>query len=613
MDHLFRRGKTPVWVLLLVTLSFCATVTGVVTDETGAAVPSATVKVWGTGSYLANTTTNASGVYSVEAAVTGSTYVYTSKQDYFTGCTRVTNPGATNVYMQNIPDYKTKISPLLFGGNYYNVSGSLDNGTAASECINIMRMGGCCWDACEPTESETWNTRYVGAFLSYCEDNNLEPYVQMPLLHRGTDEVIEMMEDECIPAGVKYYSISNEPWRYDEDAGSSYWMSVAEYESHYRDRYHAIKEMDSSAIVCGAELGEWNTQFITTNNAYDIVDIFTHHNYPFGGTQSTAQTLSNPPSFGNYISQTQTSINLNSNRELPQGLTEYNLSYSNAQNSGSSASFYAGIWMADVIGRLINSHYIMSNIWCFADDYDFTSIGTIAHDGTKRATYWAMYMYRNGMLEYYDSTTCSQDDLGIYASQDASGNICFIGVNRNQSSNYDATIDFTASSKPNIKIRFPALSVVRVTVNASGSVTEIMKLTESQSNGPVSDASLEITSSTSVQVSIIDQITSVVPKTDGLTIVQDQLRTSPNPVRSAARISYAVTAGNEALKQVSLGVYNVQGRLVKRLVQEKMSAGSYHVEWDGRNSSNRPVVNGLYFVRGQIGEKTMSKRMLLVR
>jgi len=59
-------------------------------------------------------------------------------------------------------------------------------------------------------------------------------------------------------------------------------------------------------------------------------------------------------------------------------------------------------------------------------------------------------------------------------------------------------------------------------------------------------------------------------------------------------------------------VYSVAGRLVRTLVDGRKPAGRWSVVWDGMNESERPVANGVYFYLLRTGEKTVTKRMVLI-
>jgi len=57
-----------------------------------------------------------------------------------------------------------------------------------------------------------------------------------------------------------------------------------------------------------------------------------------------------------------------------------------------------------------------------------------------------------------------------------------------------------------------------------------------------------------------------------------------------------------------LKVYDLPGREVATLVDEFKPAGRYEVEFDGSNLSS-----GTYFYRMQVGEFSMTKKLLIVK
>lgn len=78
----------------------------------------------------------------------------------------------------------------------------------------------------------------------------------------------------------------------------------------------------------------------------------------------------------------------------------------------------------------------------------------------------------------------------------------------------------------------------------------------------------------------------------------------PNPVRTQATISYALPEAAE----VTLTVYDVLGRKVKRLVQSAHAAGFHRAQFD---ASGLP--SGTYLYRLRAGTFTKTKRMVVVR
>ena len=67
----------------------------------------------------------------------------------------------------------------------------------------------------------------------------------------------------------------------------------------------------------------------------------------------------------------------------------------------------------------------------------------------------------------------------------------------------------------------------------------------------------------------------------------------PNPFNPVTTIAYDLASAG----RVSLVVYDVTGREIVRLVNERKPAGVYSVAWDGKNSGQQPVASGTYFYK----------------
>ena len=84
----------------------------------------------------------------------------------------------------------------------------------------------------------------------------------------------------------------------------------------------------------------------------------------------------------------------------------------------------------------------------------------------------------------------------------------------------------------------------------------------------------------------------------------------PNPFNPSTNITYDVPA----TANVSITVYDMLGRNVITLVPDKKhNAGSYTVEWNGKNSSGIQVTSGIYFYQLEAGQSAITKKMLLLR
>ncbi len=84
---------------------------------------------------------------------------------------------------------------------------------------------------------------------------------------------------------------------------------------------------------------------------------------------------------------------------------------------------------------------------------------------------------------------------------------------------------------------------------------------------------------------------------------------SPNPFRDAATIAYELPAR----ARVTVGVYDVAGRLVRQVADGTVEAGPHAVQWDGRDSSGRSVASGVYFCRIDADGASETQRVVLLR
>ncbi len=66
-------------------------------------------------------------------------------------------------------------------------------------------------------------------------------------------------------------------------------------------------------------------------------------------------------------------------------------------------------------------------------------------------------------------------------------------------------------------------------------------------------------------------------------------------------------------REVTLTIYNIRGQQVKTLFSGTAPAGKHYIGWNGLNDSNRRVGSGVYFYRLESGDKTITRKMLIVR
>lgn len=86
------------------------------------------------------------------------------------------------------------------------------------------------------------------------------------------------------------------------------------------------------------------------------------------------------------------------------------------------------------------------------------------------------------------------------------------------------------------------------------------------------------------------------------------LELAPNPAREGAHIHLRLPRGGH----VRVGVFDLHGREVMRLVDARIPAGSHDVVWNGRTSSGRRE-SGVYFVRAETDAGVTTKRLVVFR
>jgi hypothetical protein len=83
----------------------------------------------------------------------------------------------------------------------------------------------------------------------------------------------------------------------------------------------------------------------------------------------------------------------------------------------------------------------------------------------------------------------------------------------------------------------------------------------------------------------------------------------PNPFNPRTLIEYQLPNS----EFVTLSVYDILGREVRTLVSESQLAGTYRVDWDGRDNSGNRVVSGVYFYQIRTSKFVRTNKMVLLR
>lgn len=88
-----------------------------------------------------------------------------------------------------------------------------------------------------------------------------------------------------------------------------------------------------------------------------------------------------------------------------------------------------------------------------------------------------------------------------------------------------------------------------------------------------------------------------------------ELTITPNPVSDIGQISFT----GDASSQVSLGIYDLTGNLVRNLINSAIISGNRIVNWDGSDDLGNKLSGGVYLVRLTSGTNIQTAKLILYR
>ena len=83
----------------------------------------------------------------------------------------------------------------------------------------------------------------------------------------------------------------------------------------------------------------------------------------------------------------------------------------------------------------------------------------------------------------------------------------------------------------------------------------------------------------------------------------------PNPFNPSTMLRYDVQQAGI----IEFDVYDLRGRLVRRLLRQHRAAGRHTLSWDGRTEAGDPAASGTYLLRMRTPARTLSHKLTLVR
>jgi hypothetical protein len=87
----------------------------------------------------------------------------------------------------------------------------------------------------------------------------------------------------------------------------------------------------------------------------------------------------------------------------------------------------------------------------------------------------------------------------------------------------------------------------------------------------------------------------------------------PNPFNPLTTIGFEIPGAADGYTQVELSIFDLRGRLMKKVVQGKVATGRHYVTWDGTDQKGERVSSGVYLYRINAGNSRETRKMLLLK
>lgn len=88
-----------------------------------------------------------------------------------------------------------------------------------------------------------------------------------------------------------------------------------------------------------------------------------------------------------------------------------------------------------------------------------------------------------------------------------------------------------------------------------------------------------------------------------------KLQIAPSVLKNSTTIKYNVPVSG----LTTISIYDISGKLIKTLINDYKSAGSYKVNWNGKDETGKNVTNGTYFVKINCEKYNCSSSLVVIR
>jgi hypothetical protein len=142
------------------------------------------------------------------------------------------------------------------------------------------------------------------------------------------------------------------------------------------------------------------------------------------------------------------------------------------------------------------------------------------------------------------------------------------------------------------------------TSTIGSTVVDMIKTRESDGLVVVATHGNGIFSTHVTDISQIEGLNEYYSRKDQLTV-----EAYPNPFHTLITIRYNVPAD----ERIRIRIYDINGKLVRILSDEKHKRNVYSIHWDGKDTRGKMVTDGIYFCNISSAKRSLSKRIVYYR
>ncbi len=272
-----------------------------------------------------------------------------------------------------------------------------------------------------------------------------------------------------------------------------------------------------------------------------------------------------------------------------------------------STRFWEEVWYGNSVGDAFSIASSWSNVFLNEQepqlDADGDGIANQEEDFAAADTIYLGGVYQHGavlpeIIEAPEFLNSSDDQIDVW-----------VQFNRNLDNAWCVLYPIDYTGVPNVE-DLPRINLSRgEDFNYSGTFSDISPFSDDQ------DLEIIIYGVADLYNTIVPHIIPVFPgsasSTDNQLLPQTTKLKScyPNPFNSTVSISFQIASQS----RIDLRIYDVQGRLIKRVASQDIRPGEYVHHWDGLDSHGKAMSSGIYLIQMIANDFSATKKVTLLK